>query len=154
MTSRIALTSILTVALAAGGLMAKQDNGFASHHRHQFAQRMSAALNLTPEQEQQAKAIFKSAREEARPVREQLRQDRKAVQSAIQAGKPVSEVQQLAKREGPALGEMAGMRATAFAKFYAILTPAQQQKLASMRQQWREHRGEHRQGSKENAETR
>jgi Spy/CpxP family protein refolding chaperone len=153
MNSRIALTTVITVALTAGGLMAKQDNGFAQH-RHQFAQRMSAALNLTPEQQQQAKSIFKSEREAARPVREQLRQDRKAVEAAIQSGNPVSEVQQLAKREGPALGEMAGMRATAFAKFYAILTPAQQQKLASMRQQWREHRAEHRQGGNQNGETR
>jgi Spy/CpxP family protein refolding chaperone len=133
--------------------MAKQDNGFAQH-RNQFAQRMSAALNLTPEQQQQAKSIFKSEREAARPIREQLRQERKDVQAAIQARKPLSEVQQLAKREGPALGEMAGMRAAAFAKFYAILTPAQQQKLASIHEQWREHRGEHRQGGNENADNR
>jgi Spy/CpxP family protein refolding chaperone len=31
------------------------------------------------------------------------------------------------------------MRAAAFAKFYAVLTPAQQQKLAGLHQEWRQH---------------
>ena len=47
-------------------------------------------------------------------------------------------MQQIAKNEGPALANIAGMRAAAFAKFYAVLTPAQQQKLASLHQEWRQ----------------
>lgn len=117
--------------------MAKEDA--AVHNRRaNLVDRMSAALSLTDQQKQQAKTIFTSEREAARSVRMQLREERKAVQSAIQAGKPAAEVQQLAKNEAPALGDLAGMRAAAFAKFHAVLTPAQQQKLAGLHQQWRQ----------------
>ena len=101
--------------------------------------RLSASLNLTDQQKQQAGTIFTSEREAARSIRQDLRKERGEVQSAIQAGKPVAEVEQLAKQEGPALGNLAGMRAAAFAKFYAVLTPAQQQKLAGLHQEWRQH---------------
>ena len=141
MTSRIAVITFLTAALSAAGLMATETN--PSSHRQgsrvNFVDRMSATLNLTDQQKQQARAIFMSERESARTVRDELRQERKTVQSAIQAGKPPAEIQQIAKNEGPALGNLAGMRAAAFAKFYAVLTPAQQQKLAAVHSEWRQH---------------
>lgn len=141
MTSRIAVITFLTAALSAGGLMAAETS--PSPHRQgprvNFVDRMSATLNLTDQQKQQAKAIFTSERDAARTVRDELRQERKTVQSAIQAGKPPAEVQQLAKNEGPAMADLAGMRAAAFAKFYAVLTPAQQQKLAAVHREWRQH---------------
>lgn len=104
-----------------------------------FVNRYSTTLGLTTQQAQDAKAIFKSERDAARPVRRQLVAERKAVRDAVQTGKPLAEVQQLASKEGPALGQLAGMRAEAFAKFYAELTPAQQQKLAAVHHERREH---------------
>jgi periplasmic protein CpxP/Spy len=145
MTSRIALITILTAALSAGGLMAAEATPLRHRQgaRVNFVDRMSAALNLTDQQKQQAKAIFLSERDAARSARQELRQERKAVESAIQAGKTAPEVQKIAKNEGPALADLAGMRASAFAKFYAVLTPAQQQKLASLHQEWRQrHAGQ------------
>jgi len=143
MTSRNALIIGLTAALSAGGLVAAE--GAASHHRQaarvNFVDRMSAALNLTDQQKQEAQGIFASEREAARPIRQELRQERKTVESAIQAGKPASEVQQIAKSEGPTLANLAGMRAVAYAKFYAVLTPEQQQKLASLHQERRQRHG-------------
>jgi len=121
--------------------MAKE--GHWSHRqgtRTNFLDRTSAALNLTDQQKQQAKAIFTSEREATRSIRQELRQERRNVESAIQAGKPIAEVQQIAKNEGPALGNLAAMRAAAFAKFHAVLTPAQQQKLAGLHQEWRQHK--------------
>ena len=89
MTSRIALITFLTAALSAGGLMAAEAAA-PLHHRQgtrvNFVDRMSAALNLTDQQKQQAKAIFLSERDAARSARQELRQERKAVESAIQAG--------------------------------------------------------------------
>jgi len=117
------------------------DHGTAAQHRQRaregFSERMSAELSLTDRQKQDAKSIFDSERETARPVRRELFADRKAVRTAIESGKPAAEVQQLAAKEGPALARLAEMRATAFAKFYAELTPAQQQKLAGMHEGWR-----------------
>ena len=68
MTSRIAVITFLTAALSAGGLMAAETN--PSPHRQgargNFVDRISATLNLTDQQKQQAKAIFMSEREAAR----------------------------------------------------------------------------------------
>jgi Spy/CpxP family protein refolding chaperone len=138
MKSRIALITLLTATLSAGGLMAAEVR-HPQGARTNSLDRMSAALNLTEPQKQQAKAIFDSGHEAARAVRQELRQERKAVQSAIQPGQPVAKVEQLARNEGPALGNLAATRAAAFAKFYAVLTPAQQQKLASLHHEGRQH---------------
>ena len=100
---------------------------------------MTTTLGLTAQQQQEAKAIFKSEREAARPVRQELFTEKKAVRDAIQSGKPVADVEKLATNEGPVLGKLAAMRAEAFTRFYAELTPAQQQKVAGMHQQWRQH---------------
>jgi Spy/CpxP family protein refolding chaperone len=142
MTSRIALITVMTAVLSAGGLMAKGDATVRRQHgaRGHFFDRMSTALNLTEQQKQQAKTIFASEREAARPIRQELRQERKSVESAIRAGKPAADVEQIAKNEGPALGNLAAIRADAAAKFYAVLTPEQQQKFASLRQEWRQRR--------------
>jgi len=112
--------------------------GAAAHHRqarHGFLDRISTTLNLTGQQQQEAKTIFKSEREAARPTRQELFTEKKAVREAIQSGKSTAEVQQLAAKEGADLGKLAGMRAEAFAKFYAQLTPDQQQKLVAVHRQ-------------------
>ena len=142
MTSKIALITVISTVLSAGGLMAKQDAPWRAGQgvRRNFMDRMSTALNLTDQQKQEAKTIFTSERAAARPDRQQLMQDRKAVESAIQAGKPLADVQRLAKSEGTIMGELAAKRATASAKFYAMLTPAQQQKLVGLHQEWRQRR--------------
>lgn len=138
MTSRIALVTLVAAGLSASGLMAKQET--AINHRQTeratFVDRMSTALNLNSQQKQAAVTIFKSEREAASPVRQQLRAERHAVQMAIQNGRPTAEVQQLAKNEGPTLADLAGMRAGAFDKFYGVLMPAQQQKLAALHNGW------------------
>jgi Spy/CpxP family protein refolding chaperone len=140
MKSRIALVTLLGATLTAGALLADVTPLHRQGARANVLDRMSSALNLTDQQRQQARAIFDSERAAARSVRVQLRQDRKALQAAIQAGKPAAEVQQIARAEGPVLGNLAAMRADAFAKFYAVLTPAQQQKLASLHQELRQRR--------------
>jgi Spy/CpxP family protein refolding chaperone len=145
MNSRFAVITAMTAVLSAGALMAEQTN--VTRHRQWNAQgrldRMSAALSLTDTQKQQVKDIFMAQREKARPVRGELREERKAVRAAIQAGKPAAEIEALAKHEGPALANLSAIRAEGFAKLYSVLTPEQRQKLAGLRQ---EHRQEHRQG--------
>ena len=141
MFSRNALIFIVSSALSAGVLMADQGAAVQNHARRHagVVGRMTTTLGLTAQQQQDAKAIFKSEREAARPLRQELMTEKKAVREAIQSGKPLADVQKLAASEGSALGKLAGMRAEAFAKFYAQLTPAQQQKVASMHQPWRQH---------------
>ncbi len=120
---------ILTTAatLTAGALLA------AVPHNH-MQNRLTTQLGLSADQQTQAKTIFSAARQTAQPIRAQLRQERQAVQQAIQAGQTDQQIQQLASAEGPQLAQLAAIRATAFAKFYATLTPDQQQKLQAVHQ--------------------
>jgi periplasmic protein CpxP/Spy len=124
-------------ALSATGLFAAAEAGHMGRHGR-FGARMAAELGLTDAQKAQAKTIFQNAHQTAMPVMQQLRQERQAVRAAVQAGKSEQEIQQLAQAEGPQLSQLAGIRASAFAKFYAMLTPDQQQKLQTLRQS---HRG-------------
>jgi len=138
MNSRITAATIITAALSVSALMATPVA--TQQHRAEHGQRLdriATTLNLTDQQKQQARNIFKSEREATRPVRQELREERHAVQTAIQAGKPEAEVEALAKNEGPALAKLAAARADASAKFYAVLTPEQRQKLAATRQESR-----------------
>ena len=91
--------------------------------------RMANYLNLTAAQRGQAKTIFREASQSAKPVRQQLRETRQSLQAAIKSGNS-DQIQQFAATEGTEKGQLAAIRATAFAKLYPILTAEQQQKLA------------------------
>jgi len=84
--------------------------------------RMARVLQLTDSQRQQARAIFSQARQAAQPVRQQLQQNRQALKEAEIGG---GDVQQLAALHGNLSGQVAAIRAQAWAQFYNLLTPAQ-----------------------------
>ncbi len=96
--------------------------------RGQMFDRMAARLNLTDAQKEQARAIMQSARESARPIAQQLKQNRLALHDAIKAGKPDADIDQLAATAGSLIGQEAAIRTKAFAKVYALLTPEQRMK--------------------------
>lgn len=109
--------------------------GFRGHP----GQRMMQALNLTDTQKQQADAIFKQAREQAQPLRTQLRQNREALNTAAKAGNQ-GQIQQLSTDQGKLLGQLVAIHAGAQSKFYKILMPDQQAKADQLHNQWRERR--------------
>jgi len=120
-------------ALGAASLFAAE-TGTAGGHRHgRMGAFLSSQLGLTAAQQTQAKSIFQDARQSAHPVRQQLQQTRQALRAAVQSNN-VGQIQQLAASEGSQVGQLAAIRSTAMAKVYQILTPDQQQKLASLRQ--------------------
>jgi len=104
--------------------------------RHRGFTKMATALNLTPDQQTQTKAIFRESHQSARQVRQQLMQTRKDLQAAIQSGN-ADQIQQLSASQGTEMGQLAAIRATATSKVYKILTPEQQQKFLSLRQEMR-----------------
>jgi Spy/CpxP family protein refolding chaperone len=105
--------------------------------RHQGARRhrarLAQALNLTDAQKAQAKTIFQQARESAKPVREELKENREALAAAVKAGKKDADLQKLAMEQGKLRGQMVAIRTEAFAKFYQTLTPEQRTKADRMR---------------------
>jgi Spy/CpxP family protein refolding chaperone len=92
---------------------------------------IAAALNLTDAQKSQMKSIFQEARQSSQPVRQQLKQTRQSMQAAVQAGDS-NQIQQLSATEGTEMGQLAAIRASAHAKMFKMLTPEQQQKLATI----------------------
>jgi Spy/CpxP family protein refolding chaperone len=111
--------------------------------RERFQERMTRELNLTPAQQQEAKAIFGRERADSKPIREQLRQNREALQAAIQANN-TSDIHTLTTKQAMLQAQMMEMHANAMAKFYTTLTPEQrvkaQQMHERMRQRWEQQR--------------
>ena len=106
-----------------------------------MAQRISKYLQLTPDQQAQAKQIFASARQEAAPVRQQLKQNRQALMSAIKSGND-AQIDQITAAQAPLMAQAAAIRAHAFEKVYATLTPDQKAKADNMRSMFHAGRGQ------------
>ena len=101
--------------------------------RAHMAQRISQYLNLTPDQQAQAKQIMATARQEATPLRQQMKQNREALASAIKSGND-AQIDQVSKAEAPVVSQLTAIRAHAFEKIYAMLTPEQKTKADNIRQ--------------------
>ena len=99
----------------------------AMNHRAEARHRMFQALNLTPAQKEQAKAIFQQERAAAKPVREQLRQNRAAMSAAVKADSQ-AQIAQLSAERGKLVGQLTTTRTEAMARFYHELTPQQRAK--------------------------
>lgn len=96
----------------------------AMSHRAEARRHMLQELNLTAAQKEQAKAIFQQARVTAKPVREQLRQNREAMTAAVKADNQ-AQIEQLSAVRGKLMGQITTARTEAMAKFYHELTPQQ-----------------------------
>jgi len=136
---------VLTIAgatiLAAGMIFAQTATttpepgapaGHARFHRGMMMARLANKLNLTDAQRGQAKAIFQDLRTQAQPLRAQLQQGRQALMNAAESGQSADQINQLAQAQAAPLAQLAALRAQAFGKLYAILTPAQQQQFQAM----------------------
>jgi Spy/CpxP family protein refolding chaperone len=129
----------------AGGLIFAQNaatatapntgRGMAGHaaRRGHFRERMANYLNLTPEQRAQAKQVMAGARQEAAPLRQQMKQNREALAAAIRSGND-AQINQITKSEAPVMAQLAAIRAHSFEKIYATLTPQQKTKVDNLRQ--------------------
>lgn len=100
--------------------------------RAKVRRRVVQALNLTGEQKQQAQTIFQQARQSARPLAQELKQNRQALQAAVKAGNGDNEILQLSVSRGHILGQMTAVRTQALAKFYNNLTPDQRARAGEM----------------------
>jgi Spy/CpxP family protein refolding chaperone len=103
----------------------------AAGNQQDFAQRrldfLSTALNLTEAQKQQAMEFYSAARQENQPLEESMKQARTTLVEAAESGDE-AQLNQASTKVGTLFGQMAGVRARAFAKLYAVLTLEQRQK--------------------------
>jgi Spy/CpxP family protein refolding chaperone len=109
--------------LAAGMAFAQnapaQNSPHAGRHGAQagsMIDRLSARLNLTDAQKQQAQSIFAEARKSAQPVRAQIRQDKQALAAAVKSGSQ-ADIDRISNNMGPLLAQASAIHAKAFAQF-------------------------------------
>ena len=122
-----ALTAGMVFAQApASGTQPAPDKG-AFEHPMFGHQQMMKDLNLTPAQQQQADTIFGNAREKARPIRQEIQQNREALHAAMKANN-TAQIERLSAQQGNLMGKALAIRTESMAKFYATLTPEQRTK--------------------------
>jgi Spy/CpxP family protein refolding chaperone len=98
---------------------------------------MMQALNLTPAQKQQSDTIFNDAKQKAAPIRQEMRQNREALNAAVKANNS-AQIETLSTRQGELHGKALAIRSGAMAKFYTILTPEQRTKADDMMSRMRQ----------------
>lgn len=154
LTLALAMTSALALAPFAMAAAAGQDGGphagWHGGHGHGFAGAY-AKLNLTDAQKANIKQIMQNAFSQTKTQRQNLRQQREAFeQMAPNASGYQAAATALAQAEGAAATARVQQRAAIRAQIYAILTPAQQAQLATMKaerqarhQQWEQFKAQH-----------
>ena len=116
----------LFLSLFAAGILSAQTA--APRHAGPRLQKLTADLNLTVDQQAQAKSIFQKSHQQARALAPQLRQQRDAMNAAIKSGNE-AQVDQLAQQGAQLRAQMQAIHAKAMAGFYQILTPDQKTKM-------------------------
>jgi Spy/CpxP family protein refolding chaperone len=132
-----ALATGLTVAQTAPPQQGEGRTAKRQARRAGMLERLAAHLNLTEAQRETAKAAFGAAREQSKPVMEQLRTTRQELADAVKSGKTEVEIDMIAKRQGELMGQLAGIHSKAMAKVHATLTPEQREKADQLRERFR-----------------
>ena len=93
-------------------------------HRGTMLRRLTARFHLTPDQQNQARVIFKDSREQSKNLAAKLRDDRTALHAAVK-NDAEQQIDQITQRDSAAHAQIEAIRMKAMAKFYGILTPEQ-----------------------------
>jgi protein CpxP len=101
--------------------------------------RLTRQLNLTPDQQNQAKSIFADARNQSKALAPKLREERQSMSAAIKSGNE-AQIDQIARQDAPLNSQARAIRAKAMARLYSTLTPDQKAKFDSMRTHTRANR--------------
>ena len=100
-------------------------------------------LGLTEAQQADIKKIRTDARDQSKPIRKQLRANRKALGEAIKAG-DTAKIDTLATKQGKLQGQLVAIVANTRVDVKNVLTPEQQQKWTSFQEKrknrWEERR--------------
>lgn len=126
MLNRRLLTAALMLA-ASFSMMAQGPRG-----RGDSLDYLAGYLTLTDAQKTQAKTIFDAAQTAGESARGSLTAAEEALRTAVKANRADSELDRLAAAIGVIQGQMAGIRAKADAKFYALLTAEQKTKFDAL----------------------
>jgi len=103
-------------------------HGFRGH-------RLVKALDLSNEQTEQVKAIFRKHRDEIAPLRKEMVSERRELRNLILSDKPDETViREQAKKIAATSGDLAVRRAKVFQEVRTVLTPEQIQKFRALQE--------------------
>ncbi len=104
--------------------------------RHAYRlQQLGQVLELTPDQQNQAQVIMQRAMTTARPLVQQLKQNRQQINRLIESGNTAQfnqQIQQFATAQGNLVAQLAVIRANAMEQFYTMLNPQQRQRAVAL----------------------
>ena len=95
-------------------------------------QRLSSRLNLTADQQTQAKAIFQQSRAQMKTLAPKLREERQAISAAVKSDNE-QQIDQVLNQDAQLNAQARAIHAKAMAKFYQLLTPDQKARFDQMR---------------------
>jgi Spy/CpxP family protein refolding chaperone len=125
-------TAAIAVGLATAGFAAQDGrHGRGFGHRGGMFERAGAALNLTDTQKEFAKQLAADTRTQAKPIMQELRQNRQDLAAAVKANNPTA-INTLTQRQGELSAQLSALHAKSMASFYAQLTPEQRVKADEM----------------------
>ena len=129
------ILSVATLLVASTAMVAAQPaEGGRKHGRHR--ERIAATLNLTDSQKEQMKALREKHQAATKDLREQARTLRQQLREAEAAGN-TAQIEALSAQHGAVMGKLRVASLAARQDFQQVLTPEQREKL----QQHRENRG-------------
>ncbi len=121
--------ALTSVGLFASVTPAQQRTG----HEGQFVGEIETVLAMTPQQKDQAQTAIQEARQSAKPIREELMNTNKALQSAVRSDESGA-IQRLSTTEGQEIGQLLAIRSSTVAKVYKSLTPDQRARADALHQ--------------------
>jgi len=129
-------------ALAYGG--GYHDRGGCGHHgggySHGTPMRALGQLDLSDEQRDQIKSLFRDQRDAMRDTMDKMQDNRQALRDAVQNNADEEKLRSLAKKQGDLVTEMIMARSQMRAKINGVLTDEQKAELQKIRKQRMDYR--------------
>jgi periplasmic protein CpxP/Spy len=108
--------------------------GWHHHHRHGHGHWMLSKLNLTDAQKAQVKTIMQAAGPQMKSIHQQMRANSEKLSDlAPTDGSHASVLAEVSQANAALYAQMVTQKETVRASIYKILTPAQQQQLATLK---------------------
>jgi len=123
-----------TGLLASASLLASATPGQKTAAPHdRFVSEIETVLSMNATQKDQAQSAINKARDSAKPIRQELQTNSKALEAAVRSDNP-TQIERLSATVGQEIGRLVAIRSEAVADVYKTLTPDQRTKADALQQ--------------------
>jgi len=137
------VVTALLLAVAAGLAASAYAQGPRHGFRHGgMLNHMTKQLNLTEAQQTQIKSIMADGRSKTKPLMQQMRQNQKAQNAAMNGTFDEAQARAFANKQAQIMSDLMVERQRTKSQIYSVLTPDQRQKALQLMQQHEQRRQE------------